>query len=904
MTGFPVQRIAVIGAGISGVVSAAHLLAAKFEVTIFERNQQVGGIWLYDEQPPLECSFPSPAPSLADRVEEHADLDRETLVLQHAPPGPCYQNLTTNVSTPLMQIKLRAWPEGTPDFVNHRVVKEYIQDIATHTGVHERTVYGARVRHVHKDGETWHVNWSILDDGSPLATTMHRTFQISPAYANVLLIGGGVSSLDISLDIGPVANQIFQSTRNGESDPSPALLPDNATRISEIESFELLCGTDDFILSDGDPLPLLACSKSGQKLYNIHQIIVCTGYQMVFPFLPDYHNDSLRAQEADEAVLVTDGTQVHNIHRDIFYIPDPTLVFVGIPYFNTTFTLFEFQAIAVTAAFSGTAGLPTTTEMKKEYIVKLEQIGSGRRFHSLKKTEEIYVRDLLSWVNECRTAHGLPAIEGHTQLWFEALDKLWQRARAMLKDRQDRQKSGSQPLPGPNGLIISDPKLLPVIYNRRANKTDFYAPIFDTHSTFTRKDYREHVASRKSIGYAYSVSNTRLFESQVDQILSKWISQLSTFAKEKKSVDILEYGSWLTYDITSLFTCGTPLGFVEKQTDVKGLIENKNKTLLYIFFMGIQDNLSWIVRNTRLGRRYFMPHPTDKSGIGVVMAERDRIVESVIDSDGKVKKDLLVKGTLLSSLLDLLGTEMCSLDLVDIKAEILFAMLAGSSVTPSQLARIFFHLSRNPKIQEKLFEELSAAEQDGRIPPPSTILSDEQAHSLPFLSACVRETQRFAPTMSQLPRYSPEGTGLELYGKYVPPGMTVSTSPWIIGRNKELYGEDANCFRPERWLEASPEEVRRWDHFSFHFGYGARKCLATHFGPMQLYKVAAELCIPYQLSITGITHPIGTRTARGKTLFYRYSGAPSPKPFGEHRPGADITQHRRALRQFGAEGKQ
>ena len=54
----------------------------------------------------------------------------------------------------------------------------------------------------------------------------------------------------------------------------------------------------------------------------------------------------------------------------------------------------------------------------------------------------------------------------------------------------------------PNGLIVNDPALLPVIYNRRANKTDFYAPVFDTHSTFTRKDYRQHVASRKSISYA------------------------------------------------------------------------------------------------------------------------------------------------------------------------------------------------------------------------------------------------------------------------------------------------------------------------------------------------------------------------------------------------------------------
>lgn len=113
---------------------------------------------------------------------------------------------------------------------------------------------------------------------------------------------------------------------------------------------------------------------------------------------------------------------------------------------------------------------------------------------------------------------------------------------------------------------------------------------------------------------------------------------------------------------------------MEKRTDVKGLIENKNKVLFIVFIITIQENLSWIVRKTRLGRRYLMPHPTDKSGLGVVMAERDRIVDAVIDSDGKIKHDLLVKGSLLSSLLENLGTEGCSLSLVDVKAEIFFAM--------------------------------------------------------------------------------------------------------------------------------------------------------------------------------------------------------------------------------------
>jgi len=42
---FPSKRVAVIGAGISGVVAAAHLKKEGLDVTVFERSSAAGGIW-------------------------------------------------------------------------------------------------------------------------------------------------------------------------------------------------------------------------------------------------------------------------------------------------------------------------------------------------------------------------------------------------------------------------------------------------------------------------------------------------------------------------------------------------------------------------------------------------------------------------------------------------------------------------------------------------------------------------------------------------------------------------------------------------------------------------------------------------------------------------------------------
>ncbi len=40
-----VDRVAVIGAGVSGVAAGIHLKRAGLDVTVYERNARAGGIW-------------------------------------------------------------------------------------------------------------------------------------------------------------------------------------------------------------------------------------------------------------------------------------------------------------------------------------------------------------------------------------------------------------------------------------------------------------------------------------------------------------------------------------------------------------------------------------------------------------------------------------------------------------------------------------------------------------------------------------------------------------------------------------------------------------------------------------------------------------------------------------------
>lgn len=85
---------------------------------------------------------------------------------------PCYDGLKNNVATSLMRVKLNAWPKGTPEFVSHTVMKEYIQDTSKKAGAESVTIYGARVTRLRKVDRKWDVTWTTLKE-----TTQSGTFE-------------------------------------------------------------------------------------------------------------------------------------------------------------------------------------------------------------------------------------------------------------------------------------------------------------------------------------------------------------------------------------------------------------------------------------------------------------------------------------------------------------------------------------------------------------------------------------------------------------------------------------------------------------------------------------------------------------------------------------------------------
>jgi ACS family pantothenate transporter-like MFS transporter len=246
------------------------------------------------------------------------------------------------------------------------------------------------------------------------------------ANRNVLLIGASVSSTDIARELGPIANTIYQSHRGGAFDLPASVLPENATRIEEVVAFDLP-PSNSLQINDNESLPVTIKLKSGQTLCGIHDILICTGYHITVPFLPDLHSDNTAAADASPTTLVTDGTQLHNLHKDIFYIPDPSLIFIGVPYFTATFTLFEFQAMVAAKVVAGKVKLPSEKAMRTEYENRVALKGYGKTFHSLREKEVEYVNELLEFTNPQLDTQLL----GHTDVWHAARAELIVRMKAI-----------------------------------------------------------------------------------------------------------------------------------------------------------------------------------------------------------------------------------------------------------------------------------------------------------------------------------------------------------------------------------------------------------------------------------------------------------------------------------------
>lgn len=124
-------KVAVIGAGVSGLVAARELTREGHAVTVFEKSDRVGGTWVYSPDTDSDLSGLEPG-----RKVVHGSL---------------YRSLRTNLPRPIMGFSDYPFPEpaesfGDPRFFPaHEEVLAFLEGFARETGVVGLVRFGAEV---------------------------------------------------------------------------------------------------------------------------------------------------------------------------------------------------------------------------------------------------------------------------------------------------------------------------------------------------------------------------------------------------------------------------------------------------------------------------------------------------------------------------------------------------------------------------------------------------------------------------------------------------------------------------------------------------------------------------------------------------------------------------------------
>jgi len=126
----------------------------------------------------------------------------------------------------------------------------------------------------------------------------------------------------------------------------------------------------------------------------------------------------------------------------------------------------------------------------------------------------------------------------------------------------------------------------------------------------------------------------------------------------------------------------------------------------------------------------------------------------------------------------------------------------------------------------------------------SSPITDAEGRNLPYLQAIIKEGLRIWPPIVGLQgKLVPPG-GDMINGQFVPAGTKVGTAIFGMMRNKKIFGEDVDVFRPERWIDASPEKIKeREQTVDLVFGTGRFKCLGNNVALIQLNKIFVEVSV-------------------------------------------------------------
>jgi cytochrome P450 len=308
---------------------------------------------------------------------------------------------------------------------------------------------------------------------------------------------------------------------------------------------------------------------------------------------------------------------------------------------------------------------------------------------------------------------------------------------------------------------------------------------------------------------------------------------LSTDANSKP-VDFARKIQYFTLDVISDIGFGEPFGDLRADRDVNDYVK-AGEMGLAITSIGMALGLTGFLQTPFIARS-LGPSEDDVVGFGRMIGNARSLIESRLKRDTDKRTDMLASFV------------RHGLNAEELLSETVLQIIAGSDTTAAALRAIMLYLLSHPRVYAKLQAEVDGAVRNGAAPPSPAIIPDSEVRKLPYLQAVIKEGIRIHPPVTDnVPKRVPdEGETFTLDGKsvFLPGGTHISYAAWPLHMSKGIFGDDAEEFRPERWLIEKDErrlaEMNRTHELIF--GYGKYQCLGRPIALMEIGKVVFEVC--------------------------------------------------------------
>jgi cytochrome P450 len=403
----------------------------------------------------------------------------------------------------------------------------------------------------------------------------------------------------------------------------------------------------------------------------------------------------------------------------------------------------------------------------------------------------------------------------------------------------------------PNKLSFAQPEAIRDIYgpNGLVQKSNLHVVSQQTsrgvafQTLFSTTDTKWHDSVRRCVNFAFSMTTMVQYEAYVNDTIQVFLQQIgSRFAGKEGQAGVIDFYKWLhffTDDAVTNVTYGSRMGHMESGEDINGILGFMYASLKYHILFAQVPVLDLLYRRNPiymwLNRHGWFNPPPSKSVPFAMKRQQERrqlLAEKKVDgtSEAQTLTDKFIQAAEAHP--DIMGNN-------EVLAMGLSIIAAGSDTTAIELSAVFYYLLKNPDCYRKLTEEVDAAFSVN--PTPNTTypsISFAEAQRLPYLGGCIKEAFRLHPATRWFPERVVPDQGHTICGEHIPRGTIVGVSAWVLHRNPDIFGEDVETFRPERWTSREAEKVREMDRMLSHFGSaGNYTCIGKNIALLEMYKV-------------------------------------------------------------------